>query len=82
MRAFVAGSTGAGGKILVPHLVEHRHEGVALVRTAQRAREVEALGATAAVVDPLDRDALAQWEEDSAQAPELRGSCSGGGRIA
>ena len=45
MRVFVAGSTGAIGKFLVPHLVENGYEVVALVRTAQKAKALEAMGA-------------------------------------
>ncbi len=58
MRVFLAGSTGAIGKVLLPLLLEREHEVVALVRTPQKGREVEALGATAALADALDRDAL------------------------
>jgi len=59
MRVFVAGSTGAIGKSLVPHLLESGHEVVALSRTLQKARELEGLGARVAVADALDREALA-----------------------
>jgi nucleoside-diphosphate-sugar epimerase len=58
MRVFVAGSTGAVGKNLVPLLLESAHEVVALVRTPQKGQEVEALGAKAVVADALDKDAL------------------------
>jgi nucleoside-diphosphate-sugar epimerase len=58
MKVFVAGSTGAIGKRLVPNLVGHGHEVVALVRTPQKAKEIEAVGAKAAVADALDKDAL------------------------
>ena len=58
MRVFVAGSTGAIGRSLVPQLAEEGHAVTALVRTPKRSSEVEALGATAAVADAFDRDAL------------------------
>jgi uncharacterized protein YbjT (DUF2867 family) len=58
MRVFVAGSTGAVGKSLVPLLLESRHEVVALSRTSQKAKELEALGANVNVADALDREAL------------------------
>ena len=58
MKVFVAGSTGAVGKSLVPHLVENGHEVVALVRSTQKAKEVEVLGAKASIADALDRDEL------------------------
>lgn len=58
MRVFVAGATGAIGKVLVPLLLEHGHEVVALARTPEKARQAEGLGAKAAIADALDRDAL------------------------
>ena len=58
MKVFVAGSTGAVGKSLVPHLVELGHDVVALVRTSQKGKEVAALGAKAAIADALDKDEL------------------------
>lgn len=58
MKVFVAGSTGAIGRSLLPLLIEKRHEVVALVRTPARAKDVEALGARAAVADALDPDGL------------------------
>ncbi len=45
MRVFVAGGTGAIGTFLLPHLVENGHEVVALVRSAGKAKEIEAVGA-------------------------------------
>ena len=48
MKIFVAGSTGAVGKALVPQLLETGHEVIALSRTPQKAKELEALGAKAA----------------------------------
>jgi nucleoside-diphosphate-sugar epimerase len=54
MRVFVAGSTGVVGKFLVPHLVENGHEVVALVRDAQKARALEAIGARVAFADALN----------------------------
>ena len=58
MRVFTAGSTGAIGKQLLPLLLESGHEVVALVRSSQKAREVEALGAKAAMANALDKDEL------------------------
>lgn len=58
MKVFVAGSTGAIGRSLLPLLIEKGHEVVALVRTPARAKDVEALGARAAVADALDPDGL------------------------
>jgi nucleoside-diphosphate-sugar epimerase len=58
MKVFVAGSTGAIGKHLFPLLVESGHEVVALVRSPEKAKGVESLGAKAAVADALDKEAL------------------------
>jgi nucleoside-diphosphate-sugar epimerase len=58
MKVFVAGSTGAIGKMLVPPLVEKGHEVVGLVRTVQKAKAVEALGAKVAIADALNKDEL------------------------
>ncbi len=58
MRVFVAGSTGAVGKSLVPLLLESGHEVVALSRTSQKAKGLEALGAKVAVAEALDKDGL------------------------
>ncbi len=58
MRVFVAGSIGAVGKSLLPHLLESGHEVVALIRNPQKAKEIEAMGAKVAVADALDTEAL------------------------
>ncbi len=58
MRVFVAGSTGAIGRFLVPLLVEAGHQVVTLVHTPEKAPTVEAFGAEAAVADALDRAEL------------------------
>lgn len=58
MRIFVAGATGAIGKQLVPALVERGHEVTGLTRTGVKRGQLEAMGATAAVADALDPDAL------------------------
>src|SRR5947209_9361350 len=58
MRIFVAGATGAVGKTLVPVLVASGHEVVGTTRTQAKAGVLRAMGAEAAVVDVLDRDAV------------------------
>jgi nucleoside-diphosphate-sugar epimerase len=58
MRVFVAGATGAIGSKLVPALVRRGHEVVGTTRSLERARGVEAAGATPAVVDALDAEAV------------------------
>jgi 2-alkyl-3-oxoalkanoate reductase len=58
MRVFVAGSTGAVGKFLVPHLVQNGHEVVALVRDARKAKALEVMGAQVALADALNKEEL------------------------
>ena len=58
MRVFVAGSTGAVGTRLVSHLIEGRHEVIALCRTSRKARELEARGARVAIADALNKEEL------------------------
>jgi len=58
MRILVAGGTGAIGRLLVPQLVGLGHEVIAVTRNPGKAKDVEALGAKAAVADALDREEL------------------------
>jgi len=58
MRVFVAGATGAVGQHLVPALVAAGHQVTATTRSAAKAAALEGTGATAAVVDGLDRAAV------------------------
>jgi nucleoside-diphosphate-sugar epimerase len=58
MRVFVAGSTGAVGRSLVPHLLEKGYEIVALIRSPQKAKEIEAIGAKVVIADALDEQSL------------------------
>jgi nucleoside-diphosphate-sugar epimerase len=58
MNVFVAGGTGAIGIPLVRALVAAGHEVTALTRSQNKQLELRALGATPAVADALDRDAL------------------------
>ena len=58
MKIFLAGSTGVIGRNLVSPLIQGGHQVVALIRNASKAREVEAMGATATVADALDSPAL------------------------
>jgi len=59
MKVFVAGATGALGKQLVPQLVARGHDVVGMTRSASKRDAIAAIGATAAVVDALDADAVA-----------------------
>ncbi len=58
MKVFVAGASGAIGRPLVRQLVAAGHEVTGSSRTAARAAEVAAAGATGVVCDALDPEAL------------------------
>ena len=58
MRVFVAGSTGAMGRPLIRQLVAAGHEVTGTTRREERAEGIGAAGATAAVCDVFDTDAL------------------------
>jgi 2-alkyl-3-oxoalkanoate reductase len=58
MRVFVAGATGVVGKPLVSALTAAGHEVTGTTRSAARAAELQASGATAVIVDGLDRRAV------------------------
>jgi nucleoside-diphosphate-sugar epimerase len=58
MRVFVAGASGAVGRPLVRQLVDAGHEVTGTTRRNDRAKEIRAAGAEAAVCDCLDADAL------------------------
>jgi nucleoside-diphosphate-sugar epimerase len=60
MKILVAGATGAVGKQLVPALVARGHDVVGMTRSPGHAEAVRALGATPAVADALDPDAVAR----------------------
>jgi 2-alkyl-3-oxoalkanoate reductase len=58
MRVFVAGATGAVGAPLVRALVRRGHDVVGTTRSTVRAKGIEEAGATPAVVDAFDADAV------------------------
>lgn len=58
MKVFVAGGTGVIGRRLIPRLIEQGHDVVALVRTPEKRKQVEVLGAASVVGDALDETAL------------------------
>jgi 2-alkyl-3-oxoalkanoate reductase len=60
MNVFVAGATGALGRVLVPQLVARGHEVVGMTRTASKQDLVRSLGARPVVADALDPEAVAQ----------------------
>ena len=58
MRVFVAGATGAIGRFLLPQLRERGHDPIAMTRSPERARELEADGVEAVAADALEHDAV------------------------
>ena len=56
-RLFVAGATGAIGRLLVPMLVEAGYDVTATTRAASKAELIRVMGATPVVLDVLDREA-------------------------
>jgi nucleoside-diphosphate-sugar epimerase len=58
MRVFVTGATGALGRHLVPGLVAAGHEVTATTRTPGKVAQLREAGATPAVLDGLDREAV------------------------
>jgi nucleoside-diphosphate-sugar epimerase len=57
---FIAGGTGAIGRVLVPLLVKAGHKVVALTRSADRASQLVRMGAIAVIGDVYDAQRLAQ----------------------
>jgi nucleoside-diphosphate-sugar epimerase len=69
MNIFIAGGTGAIGRLLVPMLVGAGHKVVGMTRSADRASGLEQMGAVAVIGDVFDQGRLA---EQVAQAePEV-----------
>jgi nucleoside-diphosphate-sugar epimerase len=60
MKVFVAGATGALGRILVPQLVAGGHEVTGLTRTPSKQDLIRDLGARPVVADALDPEAVAR----------------------
>jgi 2-alkyl-3-oxoalkanoate reductase len=58
MRVFVAGASGAIGEPLIAELVKQGHSVVGMTTTAARAKNLEAQGAEAAIVDAFDAAGL------------------------
>jgi nucleoside-diphosphate-sugar epimerase len=58
MKVFVAGATGALGSKIVPRLVANGHQVVGMTRSPAKTTLIEQMGATAAVADGLDADAV------------------------
>src|ERR1041385_6124919 len=58
MKIFLAGATGAIGRLLVPLLIKAGHEVTGTTRSAARSQQIAAMGAQPVVVDVLDRDGV------------------------
>ena len=65
VRIFIAGGTGAIGRVLVPLLVNEGHTVVALTRSADRASQLEGAGAVPVVGDVYDEIALGRLVAES-----------------
>jgi nucleoside-diphosphate-sugar epimerase len=58
VKVFVAGASGAIGRPLVRQLVEGGHDVVGITRSTEKAGQLRTLGASPAVLDAFDTDAL------------------------
>ena len=58
MRVFVAGATGAIGRILIRQLVSNRHTVFGMVRSAEATKQLSDVGAEAVMADALDGGAV------------------------
>ena len=58
MKIFLAGATGAIGRLLVPLLVQAGHDVAGTTRSAVKSKQIAAAGARPIVVDAFDRDAV------------------------
>jgi nucleoside-diphosphate-sugar epimerase len=65
MNIFIAGGTGAIGRVLVPLLVNAGHKVVALTRSADRTSQLEQMGAVPVVGDVYDEARLARLITES-----------------
>jgi nucleoside-diphosphate-sugar epimerase len=69
MKIFLAGATGAIGRLLVPLLVNARHEVTGTTRSAAKIGQITALGARPVIMDALDRDGV--FAALKAERPEV-----------
>jgi 2-alkyl-3-oxoalkanoate reductase len=58
MHIFIAGATGAAGRALIPLLIANGHTVTGTTRSAAKAQELQALGATPQVMDGLSRTSV------------------------
>ena len=73
MRIFIAGATGALGRLLVPQLVERGHEVVGMTRSPAKRDDLRALGARPVVADALDAGAVRRAVAEATLVPSTRG---------
>ena len=72
MKIFVAGATGALGRVLVPQLVARGHDVVGMTRSASKQDLVRSLGARPVVADALDPDQVAYAVAAALSTPARR----------
>jgi 2-alkyl-3-oxoalkanoate reductase len=65
MRVFVAGATGVIGQYLVPALIAAGHQVTGSTRSPSKAGQLTTAGATPAIVDGLDREAVLRAVKDA-----------------
>lgn len=58
MKLFIAGATGAVGRLLLPKLLRAGHEVIAITRNKRHIRTMESMGARALIADVFDREAV------------------------
>lgn len=66
MKVFVAGATGAIGRLLLPRLVESGHEVVGMTRSEEKGGLIWDLGARPVIADALDPEAVGQVVSEAA----------------
>jgi nucleoside-diphosphate-sugar epimerase len=69
MRVFVAGATGAIGRLLVPMLVKRGHAVTGMTRREEAAARLRSMGAEAALADAFDGDAV--WAAVERAQPDV-----------
>jgi len=65
MKLFVAGCTGAIGRLLVPELVKQGHEVTGMTRKPEQTEAIVRMGARPAVADVFDREAVRRAVEQA-----------------
>jgi nucleoside-diphosphate-sugar epimerase len=63
MHILIAGATGAAGRALIPHLIANGHTVTGTTRSAAKAEDIRALGASPQIMDGLDARSVKQAVE-------------------